>query len=143
MSSLLEPGLRSAATSTMLPPADALTALECVLTDPARLTALQATELLDTAREEQFDRLTRLAAHFLHVPAAFFSLVDRDRDFYKAAVGFPEPLATTRELRGRTFCHYTVQGTRPLVIDDTAAHPVYREVPTVRTLGIAAYLGIP
>ena len=134
---------RSAGETPMVPRAHDAPDLESVLSDPLRLTAVQATELLDSAREEQFDRLTRLAARFLHVPSAFFSLVDRDRDFYKAAVGFPEPLATTRELRGRTFCHYTVQGTRPLVIDDTAAHPVYREVPTVRTLGVAAYLGVP
>ena len=117
--------------------------LDCVIADPARLTAVEATELLDSADEEQFDRLTRLAARFLRVPAAFFSLVDRNRDYYKAAVGFPEPLATTREMGGRTFCHYAVQGTGPLVIHDTAAHPVYREVPTVRTLGVAAYLGVP
>ncbi|WP_345785207.1 GAF domain-containing protein [Roseisolibacter sp. H3M3-2] len=77
------------------------------------------------------------------MPAAFVSLVDADRDFYKSACGFGEPLASARALTGLTFCHYTVARTTPLVIPDTAADPVYRDVPTVRTLGVAAYVGVP
>jgi signal transduction histidine kinase len=111
--------------------------------DPPRLAAVHATGLLDSDAEEAFDRLTRLAVRLVGVPAAFVSLVDADRDFYKSACGFGEPLASARELRGPTFCHYTVQRTTPLVIPDTAADPAYRDVPTVRTLGVAAYVGIP
>jgi signal transduction histidine kinase len=77
------------------------------------------------------------------VPAAFISLVDADRDFYKSATGFGEPLASARELRGPTFCHHAIAGQGPLVIGDTAADPVYREVPTVASLGVAAYVGVP
>jgi PAS domain S-box-containing protein len=72
--------------------------------------------------------------------------VDEERDFYKAATGFGEPLASARELAGRTFCHYTVAGAtpdHPLVISDTRADPVYRRVPTVESLSVAAYLGVP
>lgn len=112
-------------------------------TDPARIAAVRATGLLDTEVEEVFDRLTRLAVRLLGVPASFISLVDADRDFYKSASGFGEPLASVRELTGPTFCHFTVQGRDPLVIPDTAADPAYRDVPTVRTLGVAAYVGVP
>ncbi len=111
--------------------------------DPARLAAVRATGLLDSEVEEVFDRLTRLAVRLLGVPASFISLVDAERDFYKSACGFGEPLASVRELTGPTFCHYTVQRTEPLVIPDTAADPEYRDVPTVRTLGVAAYVGVP
>ncbi|HEU0051895.1 MAG TPA: ATP-binding protein, partial [Longimicrobium sp.] len=69
--------------------------------------------------------------------------VDENRDFYKSCVGFGEPLATARELEGATFCHYAIAGRGPLVIDDTRAHPVYSKVPTVETMGVAAYLGVP
>jgi GAF domain-containing protein len=69
--------------------------------------------------------------------------VDGDRDFYKSAHGFGEPLATTRQLEGRTFCHYAIRSTEPLIINDTKADPVYRTVPTVESLGVAAYLGVP
>lgn len=111
--------------------------------DPDRLAALHDTGLLDSEAEEVFDRMTRLAASLLGVPATFLSLVDRDRDFYKSAHGFGEPLATTRQLEGRTFCHYAIGSTDPLVIDDTRADPIYRNVPTVESLGVAAYLGVP
>ena len=116
---------------------------EKALNNPARLAALHGTGLLDTEVEEVFDRLTRMGVRLLGVPAAFISLVDADRDFYKSACGFGEPLASERELTGPTFCHYTVQRTEPLVIRDTRADPFYSQIPTVRTLGVAAYVGIP
>ena len=127
------------------PPAHARTAelLETTLRDPARLAALRSTGLLDTEVEEVFDRLSRLAVRLLRVPAAFISLVDENRDFYKSACGVGATLASVREISGPTFCHYTAQQTTPLVIPDTAADPLYRDVPTVKTLGVAAYVGIP
>ena len=111
--------------------------------DPARVEAVRATELLDTTPEDVFDRQTRLAAKIIGAPASFISLVDEHRDFYKSCVGFPEPLATTRQLEGRTFCHYTLLSEDPLVLDDVAASPGFRDVPTVHSLGVRAYLGVP
>jgi signal transduction histidine kinase len=87
--------------------------------------------------------MTRLAVKLLNVPAAFISLVDDNRDFYKSAAGFGEPLQSARQLTGRTFCHYAIQSSAPLVIDDAATHPVYRNVPTVQSLGVGAYVGVP
>ena len=114
-----------------------------VVRDPQRVAAVRATGLLDTEVEEVFDRLTRLAVVLLNIPTAFISLVDEHRDFYKSACGFGEPLASSRELQGPTFCHYAIQSSEPLIIEDTAAHPVYRELPTVKSLGVAAYVGVP
>lgn len=111
--------------------------------DPARVAALRETALLDTPPEETFDRLTRLAVRLVRVPVAFVSLVDEDRDFYKSHCGFGEPLATVRQLEGTTFCHYAIASEGPLVIPDTRKHPLFREVPTVESLGVAAYAGIP
>ena len=95
--------------------------IDDVLHDPARLAAVRRTGLLDSPAEEPFDRLTRLAAKLLKVPVTFISLLDADRDFYKSASGFPEPLASGRQLEGRTFCHLTLASRDPLVIDDTHA----------------------
>ena len=111
--------------------------------DQERLVTLRETGLLDAEQEEVFDRLTRLAVRLVAVPAAFISLVDETRDFYLSACGFGEPLASSRELAGPTFCHYAIRSTEPLVIDDTAADPRYRDIPTVKSLGVAAYVGIP
>jgi signal transduction histidine kinase len=101
------------------------------------------TGLLDTPPEETFDRLTRLAARLLGVPSTFISLVDERRDFYKSCVGFGEPLASARQLEGGTFCHYAIVSDGPLLIDDTTLDPVFRAVPTVTSLGVRAYAGIP
>jgi PAS domain S-box-containing protein len=110
---------------------------------PERIDAVAATGLLDTPVEPEFDRLTRLAAKLTGAPVTFLSLVASDRDFYKSCFGFPEPLASERQLTGTTFCHFAMVSQGPLVIDDTLAHPIYRNVPTVHTLGVRAYLGVP
>lgn len=110
---------------------------------PQRLAALVRTGLLDTPPESSLDRLTRLAAAQLGVPSTFISLVDRERDFYKSHFGFGEPLNSVRQLEGRTFCHYAISSDQPLVIDDTTRDPIYRSVPTVTTLGVRSYLGVP
>ncbi|MBA3670651.1 MAG: PAS domain-containing protein [Gemmatimonadaceae bacterium] len=113
------------------------------LTDPKRLAAVRAIGLLDTLPMAGFDRITRLGARVLNVPATFISLVDDHRDFYLSHCGFGEPLASERQLAGQTFCHFTIQGELPLIIPDTRADPVYAKVPTVESLGVAAYLGVP
>jgi len=110
---------------------------------PRRLAAVRATGLLDTASVGGFDRLTRIGAHLLDVPATFISLVDDHRDFYLSNCGFGEPLASDRQLTGHTFCHFTIEDEVPLVIPDTRADTVYRNVPTIKSLGVAAYLGAP
>ena len=114
-----------------------------VLRDPARLAAVRATQLLDALVEPAFERLVQSAARLLDVSAAFISIVDAERDYYAAGHGLPEPIASTRELRGTSFCHLAIQSGTPLVIPDTAADPRYREMPTVRTMGVAAYVGVP
>lgn len=111
--------------------------------DTRRLAAVAETELVGTAPEERFDRLTRLAAHTLGVPVTFLSLVDHDSDFYKSAHGLPEPLATTRALGGETFCHFTLVSDGVLVVEDARSHPLLSQVPTVESLGVVAYLGVP
>ncbi len=104
---------------------------------------MRGTGLLDSEVEDTFDRLTRLAVKLLGIPAAFISLVDENRDFYKSACGFDSTLSKAREMEGPTFCHYAIEQSAPLVIPDTAGDPRYRDLPTVKTLGIAAYVGVP
>ncbi|HYW08017.1 MAG TPA: GAF domain-containing protein, partial [Longimicrobium sp.] len=124
-------------TGTEAPPASA------AVRDPVRLAVLRDTGMLDSDAEEVFDRLTRLAVRLVGVPAAFLSLVDEARDFYKSSCGFPEPLASDREMEGVTFCHYAIQSDGPLVISNAPSDPRYRDVPTVKSLGVTAYVGVP
>lgn len=117
--------------------------IQAALTDPRRLAAVRDTGLLDTPPEEIFDRLTRLAAKLTGAPITFVSLLDADRDFYKSAYGLGEPLGTTRQLTGRTFCHYPLVSGEALFLEDVSQLPVLRDVPTVKSLGIRAYAGVP
>ena len=123
------------------PPSEAI--VESNIADPKRLEAVRGIGLLDTPHEECFDRLTRLAAKLTDAPVAFVTLVDRDRDFYKSSYGFDEPLASERQLEGRTLCHYAIVTEVPLVLDDVTQELVFRDVPIVQSLGVRAYIGIP
>ena len=117
--------------------------LEAFLNSPARLAAVRATQLLDSPAEECFDSMTRLATLSLGVPLSYVTVLDADRDYFKSQSGFPEPLATTRELTGRTFCHYAAVGGDVLAIDDTHANPLWANVPSVRSQGVRAFMGMP
>ena len=64
-------------------------------TDSARLAAVARTALLDTPPEEGFDRLTRMAARLLGAPVSLITLVADDRQFFKSAMGLPEPWASS------------------------------------------------
>src|SRR6187402_3465086 len=109
-----------------------------------RLAELQRTALLDTPSEEPFDRLTRLATRLCKTPVALVSLVDRDRQFFKSAIGLPEPWQTRRETPlTHSFCKHVVALHEPLVIPDTRKDPVYRDNPGVRDLKVVAYAGVP
>lgn len=121
----------------------ALPDIEKARLSPERLAAVRATGMLDAPPAAALDRLTKLASVLLDVPATFISLVDEQRDFYLSHSGFGEPLATARELGGTTFCHYAMVNDGPLLIDDTRADATYRNVPTVQSLGVGAYMGIP
>jgi GAF domain-containing protein len=110
-----------------------------------RLAELRRTELLDTPAEEPFDRLTRLATRLCHTPVALVSLVDRDRQFFKSALGLPEPWQSRRETPlSYSFCkHAVAKPTEPLVIRDARKDSQFRDNPAVQELGVVAYAGVP
>ncbi len=114
------------------------------LRDPQRLEALHSTGLLDTPAEDEFDRLTRLAAQTFHAPLSAITLVDDQRQFFKSAVGLPEPFRTTREVPlPYSFCKYVVGSGRPLIVKDARAHRWLRKSPAIAELGMVAYAGVP
>jgi diguanylate cyclase (GGDEF)-like protein/PAS domain S-box-containing protein len=111
---------------------------------PDRLEALRRTGLLDSDPEPSFDRLTELAADVLNAPLALVSLVDENRQFFKACVGLPEPWASEREAPlSHTYCQYVVDRGEPLVIEDARSHPLVAGSAAVKELAAIAYLGIP
>lgn len=114
------------------------------INDPERLRALAATELMDSAPEESYDRLTRLVARALNVPVALISLVDDNRQFFKSQIGLSEPWAEQRQTPlSHSFCKHTIATQAPLVINDAHQHPDFQNNPAIEELGVTAYAGVP
>jgi GAF domain-containing protein len=115
-----------------------------LIQNPQRLHALDQRVLLDTPAEEAFDRLTRLASYILDVPVSLVSLVGADRQFFKSAVGLPEPWASKRETPlSHSFCQHVVASNTPLVIEDARKHPLVQDNLAIPDLNVIGYLGIP
>jgi signal transduction histidine kinase len=118
--------------------------LHATLNDPARLAALDATLLLDSPSQPEFDRLTRLAKRLLDVPTALISLVSDQRQYFKSCVGLS---GWPAERRGTpisySFCQHVVHGGAPLAIADARSEPLVRHNPATAELDVVAYLGTP
>ncbi|MDC0713620.1 GAF domain-containing sensor histidine kinase [Stigmatella sp. ncwal1] len=113
------------------------------LTDPNRLQAIRDTGLMDTPREEAFDRLARLAAELLNVPLTIVSLVDADKQFFKADFGLPSPFRETRELPiDASLCRYTLEG-EPIISSNALADPFLKFHPSTGPWGIVAIIVLP
>lgn len=115
-----------------------------VVNNPLRLAALQASGLLDTPPDASFDRVTRLVSRLLDAPTALFSLVDKNRQFFKSQTGLSEPWATQRQTPlSHSFCQWVISGKEAVAIDDAREHPVLRHNLAVKDLGVVAYTGVP
>lgn len=113
------------------------------LTDPNRLQAIRDTGLMDTPREETFDRLARLAAQILRVPLTIVSLVDAERQFFKADYGLPSPFKETRTLPiDASLCRYTLEG-EPIISSNALADPFLKFHPSTGPWGIVAIIVLP
>ncbi|MFT7170458.1 MAG: hypothetical protein ACI80K_003608, partial [Paracoccaceae bacterium] len=62
-----------------------------------RLAALKDLEVLDSEFEPEFDALVNAASRVAGVPISLISLVDRDRQWFKASVGLVETSEVDRE----------------------------------------------
>lgn len=114
------------------------------VTSAERLGALRATDLLDTPREESFDRLTRLAARLVGAPTALVSLVDEDRQFFKSSVGLDEDLERSRETPlSHSYCKYVVATGRPFVIEDARENEITKDSPAIADYDAISYCGVP
>ncbi len=99
-----------------------------------RLQSLRALEILDTAPEERFDRITRLAAQIVGTPIVLISLVDEARQWFKSSVGV-DVSQTPRDI---AFCAHAILDSEVFVVPDAqedprfATNPLVTEAPQVR-----------
>src|ERR1700748_847030 len=92
-----------------------------------RLDSLRSLCLLDTAPEERFDRVTRLACKLFGVPIALVSLVDQDRQWFKSAHGL-DARETPRDI---SFCGHAIASAEPLIVEDTQKDSRFADNPLV------------
>lgn len=105
------------------------------INEAQRLEAVHAHQILDTAPELAFDALARLAAHTFAAPVALVTLMDANRQWFKAGVGLHMP-ELDRQL---AFCAHTIVHTAsPMVMEDLQAdsrfanHPLVAQGPRLR-----------
>jgi GAF domain-containing protein len=108
--------------------------------EAARLADLEACRILDTAPEAGFDDLVRVAAQLAGTPTALISLVDRERQWFKARLG----LEATETPRDISFCGHVVAGDRTLVVPDALRDDRFADNPLVLSgPRIRFYAGAP
>jgi signal transduction histidine kinase len=106
----------------------------------SRLEKLQQLDILDTAPEEAFDRITRLAATWFQVPIALVSLVDNTRQWFKSCVGL-DARETEREI---AFCTHAIMENAVMVVPDAMKDQRFAENPLVTgEPNIRFYAGAP
>ncbi|ROM75644.1 GGDEF domain-containing protein [Pseudomonas brassicacearum] len=108
--------------------------------EAVRLKNLHSLKLLDTAPEERFDRLTRLARRLFDVPIALVSLVDANRQWFKSSAGL-DVSETPREV---SFCGHAILQDQILEIRDAEQDERFHDNPLVTDKpGIRFYAGYP
>lgn len=105
------------------------------------LASLRALEVLDTAPEAAFDALVRTAGLVCGAPIALLSLIDAERQWFKAKVGLPGVAETPRNI---AFCAHAVLGREVLEVPDATLDPRFAESPLVTGApAIRFYAGAP
>lgn len=93
-----------------------------------RLRVLRSYALLDTAAETNFDSIVQLAARLTGATASMVSLIDTDRQWFKARFG----IELTETSRNSSLCaHAILKPTELLVVKDTHEDPRFVDSPLV------------
>jgi diguanylate cyclase (GGDEF)-like protein/PAS domain S-box-containing protein len=109
--------------------------------ESSRLAALHALEVLDTGPEAELDALVRVAFLVCGTPISLISLVDAERQWFKANVGLPGVSETHRDV---AFCAHAILGDCVFEVPDARKDPRFEHNPLVTAgLKIRFYAGAP
>lgn len=94
----------------------------------SRLSALIELGVLDTPPEVEFDALVNAAALVCNVPISLISLVDGERQWFKANVGLPGATETPRDM---AFCAYAIHNDGIFEVEDASKDSRFIDNPLV------------
>jgi PAS domain S-box-containing protein len=105
-----------------------------------RLSTLRSYGILDTEAEGSFDAIVRLASELVGCRIALVSLVDSDRQWFKARIGL-DAQQTSRDV---SFCGHVVADDAPLVVGNAHLDARFADNPlVVGEPRVIAYAGMP
>jgi signal transduction histidine kinase len=105
-----------------------------------RLAALYELDILDSPPEQDFDDIVKLASNVCGSPMSLVSLLDTDRQWFKARVG-TDLTGTDRDV---SFCAHAILGRDLLVVPDATKDARFADNPlVVQDGGIRFYAGAP
>ena len=106
-----------------------------------RLLSLRSLQVLDTESHGEFDAFVRAAASVCGTPIALITLVDDDRQWFKANFGLTGVTETPRD---SAFCAHTILQDELLTVTDTLQDPRFIDNPLVTgDPNIRFYAGAP
>ena len=106
-----------------------------------RLAALRDLLVLDSEPEQLFDDIARLASEVCGAPIALLSLVDAERQWFKANVGLPGVNETPRDV---AFCAHAISDDAVLEVPDAMRDARFSDNPLVTGApDIRFYAGAP
>jgi diguanylate cyclase (GGDEF)-like protein/PAS domain S-box-containing protein len=118
-----------------------LTQVPASIDEQKRLQALRDLEVLDSGPELEFDALVKAAALVCGTPISLISLVEENRQWFKANVGLPGVTETSRDV---SFCAHAMQQGALMEVEDATKDRRFSANPLVNgDPGIRFYAGVP
>jgi signal transduction histidine kinase len=106
--------------------------------EATRLAAINRYDIFDSPREEPFDRIVSIVAALFGTSLAAITLVDRERSFHKAEIGF----GVSEMPRTDEMCDRVISRDDVLIINDALESPPELVQPMLN-FGIRFYAGAP
>jgi len=105
-----------------------------------RLEALKSYHIMDSLSEQEFNAITKLAASICGVPIALISLLDENRQWFKAKFG----IDVEETPRNISFCQHAILETKIFEVENALENPIFAQNPLVTNdPDIRFYAGAP